>query len=348
MSQQANTLPVIRSAHLLPFIEVLTEMGESVDGPLAQAHLPHFCGEASGYVPVTSLRTFVGRAAVREGCDAIGWTAGAHAGTKMLSNSTATHIDRSPTLYEALRSFCADLRAEASGSQAGLAEHGDHVYFWHLGSTLPGIAGYHQMQAYAIAVWTGVVRRFLGQQWQPEAIWIEAQTVPTSIANDLYPDSRVLTGQPFGAIQIPRALMHHASGFRHSGIRTAAGCQAKADPTSTVAAEASFVEALRLVLDSYLVDGRPSVEAAAALAGTSVRTLQRRLSTHKLSYSQLLEQVTLDRATRMLAETNASILEVSLEVGYNDPSNFSRAFRRLTGVSPQEYRELRPEILKSA
>lgn len=37
-------------------------------------------------------------------------------------------------------------------------------------------------------------------------------------------------------------------------------------------------------------------------------------------------------------ETNTTVLDVALEVGYEDPSYFSRAFKRSASISPSEYR----------
>jgi len=46
------------------------------------------------------------------------------------------------------------------------------------------------------------------------------------------------------------------------------------------------------------------------------------------------------RAKELMLETDSSITEVCLEVGYNSPGTFSNTFGRLVGVSPQEFRAL--------
>lgn len=43
-------------------------------------------------------------------------------------------------------------------------------------------------------------------------------------------------------------------------------------------------------------------------------------------------------AQRLLRETDKGIVEVSLDLGYSSPSHFAQVFRRLTGVSPSDYR----------
>jgi AraC family transcriptional regulator len=46
----------------------------------------------------------------------------------------------------------------------------------------------------------------------------------------------------------------------------------------------------------------------------------------------------IERAKELLRETKAGVLEISLSVGFEQPTNFSRTFRRLTGTSPTHYR----------
>jgi AraC-like DNA-binding protein len=40
----------------------------------------------------------------------------------------------------------------------------------------------------------------------------------------------------------------------------------------------------------------------------------------------------------MLVETDARSIEIAQATAYSDPSHFARAFRRIAGLSPDEYR----------
>jgi len=53
---------------------------------------------------------------------------------------------------------------------------------------------------------------------------------------------------------------------------------------------------------------------------------------------QTLMQLRMQKATRLLAETNLPIQEIALKLGYKDPLYFSRQFHKLIGESPREYR----------
>lgn len=99
-----------------------------------------------------------------------------------------------------------------------------------------------------------------------------------------------------------------------------------------------FCGSLRQVIGSLLPSGNPSLAAAADAAGFSLRTLQRRLNEAGCSYSQLLEEARHQAALRLLGDRSVKIVDVAFELGYADPANFTRAFRRWTGTSPRSAR----------
>lgn len=53
-----------------------------------------------------------------------------------------------------------------------------------------------------------------------------------------------------------------------------------------------------------------------------------------------LEKIRVDKAAHLLKSTNLTNLEICYEVGFQSPSNFYKAFRRLINCSPSEYRNL--------
>lgn len=50
-------------------------------------------------------------------------------------------------------------------------------------------------------------------------------------------------------------------------------------------------------------------------------------------------QMRIERACRLLDETELPVSRIAEELGYTDPHYFSRVFRKLTGLSPSAYRE---------
>lgn len=85
-------------------------------------------------------------------------------------------------------------------------------------------------------------------------------------------------------------------------------------------------------------DHQPSQEEIAGLMGTSVRTLARHLEAEGCTFRALSNDMRVRRARAMLADTELSVSEIARILGYSDSANFSRAFKRATGASPQAHR----------
>lgn len=87
--------------------------------------------------------------------------------------------------------------------------------------------------------------------------------------------------------------------------------------------------------NSYL--GVPELREMAANLHLSVRTLQRKLKEEGVSYQQLAESVRKDLAIDYLRTGGQPIKRIGFMLGYNDPGAFTRAFKKWTGQTPQEY-----------
>jgi AraC family transcriptional regulator len=57
------------------------------------------------------------------------------------------------------------------------------------------------------------------------------------------------------------------------------------------------------------------------------------------SPSQYFIHLRMTRARQLLIETERSIIDIGLEVGYGSASHFSQVFRREVGVAPSHYRK---------
>ncbi|SFM01838.1 AraC family transcriptional regulator [Marinobacter zhejiangensis] len=82
----------------------------------------------------------------------------------------------------------------------------------------------------------------------------------------------------------------------------------------------------------------PDLETIADSLGVSSRTLRRQLSAEGTKFQAILDQVRHAKAAQLLQASPLSIDEIADRLGYSDPSNFGRAFRKWEGVSPSSYR----------
>jgi AraC-like DNA-binding protein len=67
-------------------------------------------------------------------------------------------------------------------------------------------------------------------------------------------------------------------------------------------------------------------------------TLKRRLQDEGLTFRDVKEGVILELAKRALSETDIPVGDIADRLGYSEPSSFHRAFRRLSGTTPSDFR----------
>lgn len=101
----------------------------------------------------------------------------------------------------------------------------------------------------------------------------------------------------------------------------------------------SIVGRLRSLLMEHISNGDFSLEGLASQLAMSPRTLQRKLAAEGKSFSQVLECMRMELAEQHLRYTDASIMEISLLLGFSQASAFSHAFRQARGMSPLDYRK---------
>ncbi|MDX1457661.1 MAG: AraC family transcriptional regulator [Marinobacter sp.] len=103
----------------------------------------------------------------------------------------------------------------------------------------------------------------------------------------------------------------------------------------------STVGRVQQVLMSVKSGRLPGLEDVAERLGVSPRTLRRQLSAEGMKFQTLQDRVRHERAADLLVTTGLSIDDIAYQLGYSDPSNFGRAFRKWEGVSPSAYRASR-------
>jgi AraC-like DNA-binding protein len=85
--------------------------------------------------------------------------------------------------------------------------------------------------------------------------------------------------------------------------------------------------------------GYPSLDAIAIKLHMSGRTLKRHLQSLNTTYIELLDIVRQQDAKKLLMTTKTDIQSISGLLGYAEPANFTRAFKKWTGETPSQFRQ---------
>jgi AraC-like DNA-binding protein len=102
--------------------------------------------------------------------------------------------------------------------------------------------------------------------------------------------------------------------------------------------EPDFSDLVRNALAEGILNGQARQSDIARQLRVTIRTLNRHLADAHTSFLQIRDDLLRERAETLLRQGHLPIAEVSYLVGYAEPSNFHRAFRRWTGRTPTEWR----------
>jgi AraC-like DNA-binding protein len=110
-------------------------------------------------------------------------------------------------------------------------------------------------------------------------------------------------------------------------------------PAAAMPLQEDSVARVRAQVAALLPESGLTIDRLAGSLGLSTRTLQRQLAKRGISLTEVIAAARMKKATEWLRRSDKPVLGIALDTGYTDASNFSRAFRRLNGISPRTCRE---------
>jgi len=102
-----------------------------------------------------------------------------------------------------------------------------------------------------------------------------------------------------------------------------------------------IVARVQSVLMEQLPHGNVSDDSVADALYMSVRTMHRKLSEVDSNFRSLLVGVRRNLAEMYILDNSLTLTEISLLLGFSEPSSFSRAYKNWTGTAPSEARQAR-------
>lgn len=315
------------------YVREVAAMGAPVDLLLARSGIPgELLGHAALAVPLKSAFRFGDLACRTLGTEHLG-----------LRVALATSLDDlgpygrwlggALTVHDHLRRGIFLYNRLITGQRFWLSNHGNELRLNLSTDWEPGIGPY-QSQIESLAITIARLRAAAGPDWSPREVslaWRSGEDLPDV---DLFAGSRVLreTGETY--LTIPRTLLGlsfpgNGGEMPASDLDALAGRPMPEDLGGLV----------QLQIEALLSDRAAHVDTVAETLAMSRRGLQRGLAEQGLSYSQMLNEVRVRRAADSLTAGDKPIAEIAYDLGYTDASNFTRAFRRQTGVSPHAFRD---------
>ena len=336
-SYRRMTHPALtRAGTISPIVSFLDRAGISVDRVLARAQLPPWItAEREALIPATStVRVF--EAALQDtDIPNLGLTAGERCTIDALG-VFGRLVRSAPTLGAALKTAVRYHRTITSNRPLWLRPRGDRVEFCMTVEDRfdPRNDAWKQDNHFCLGLIISVVRGAAGPSWRPAEVHLQTDEAPGLRDAESLASARVAFRQPETMVAIPRALL-----ATRLPPLPPAEIPTDVEDWKASAPARDFVGSIRQAVETLSCgEDYPSVRQTADFVGMSVRTLQRGLAAAGVSHEVLVAQTRFATAAAVLERTNAKILDLALDLGYSDHANFTRAFRRWAGCSPQEYR----------
>jgi len=327
-----RTIPLTRAATLLPHARFLESIGAPIERGLEREHIPPGAlDDPDCLIPTRSNWAFIGHMARDQAVEDLGVRVAMEHAAEVMSGPLAARLHQAPTLRRAINVFNDLCHRESSGMRTWLVPAGSTATYRLHKTFGPETPGFAETEWLGLAAMIHVVQIFLGPEWQPKRIALRAANALPTIAREIFPQTTISTGAEFSGFDLPAAEL--ARGLPLSQREASSAPPLGQEPARTLAGT------LRQLLPTYLQDGYLHVDLAAELVGTSSRSLQRALRASGTSYSALIEEVRGSEAIKLLAESDLTSIEIARTLGYRDASNFARAFRRVAGVSPENFRD---------
>jgi AraC-like DNA-binding protein len=314
-------------------MDYLSGVGVSVGSCIERARLPaKMLDTPDLYIDESKFWNLAQNLALREDCLDWGYRAGCQLDFAVLGDF-GTSLLRQPNLKAALEKFVAAVHGEASQACVELKQQGDCFWLALHQSTPIKPDRRSVIELYNLEMMLKIVRNALGDDWKPRVVHLQCSSLPSGLHAREISSGNIRFSSTMTAIAIPTAGMSKTM----SGYHLASDLRVIGNAANTE--QFDFATSLRLLLVGYL-DEALTMDQCAELVGMSGRTLQRRLAENETTFNELLDQARFDVAKQLLQNDSISVSDVCYEIGYSNPGNFTRAFRRWAGVSPRQHRQL--------
>ncbi len=268
----------------------------------------------------------------------LGFLAGRAASLSTLHPELQRAVIGAPTGFARIEALSNHVHQENSAVKIDIRREGAEL------RVVCQVLGFQNSPCVGLAEWKviggiiDIVRSAAGPEWCPGEITFVSRGRPSDAALEAYGNTRILTGQRYCSILVAAADIARTCIDRRSSSDDVNDPLMPPQTTSGPGDAWDFVTALRALIRPYLSQGHPHLSLVAEIVGMSERTLQRRLAQSGSTYSEIVQEARFSIASDLLADSDLNIADIAFAAGYENAPHFSRAFKRLTGMTPRDYR----------
>lgn len=326
-------LSLAHASWLQPFAQYLSERARSVEPYCHAVHLePKLITSGEGWITKQQLYGFLNAVARGEKMPEIGFVVGERLDPESVGG-LGPALQGSQTLGEVIRKFCQLIHRSSEENRAWVEESDVPGEVWLFNQTTNPFPADRRIADHAgLMTMILLVRLAGGKDWYPERVRLQTEGSRAHRKVAGLRDAEVIFDAKATGLAFPAEwLLRQREGGDEKTSRELSGLLGDAE---------SFESKLRLLIENLLGVGGvgPTAALMAELCGMGLRTLHRKLAESGTSYRALVEEIRLARAEVLLTTDDYSVSEIATQLGYSGANNFIRAFKRLMGKTPNQYR----------
>lgn len=333
-----NAIPLVRANAILPGVKFLNQIGSPTERLLKQSGLSgEVLDNPEALIPLYCVFTLFEKAARSEGIENLGVLM-SQQGQIADFGMFGKILQQCLTLYDLLHTISALLtKTYNSGARTWITQNNDRIWFNH---QFINSANQNNQQAhyYACLLYLKLIQFFTGEGWHPTDLHFQSHQLYSLEAIEIPSQVNVRFNQPNNAIGFHKSMLVLPLKQARNSSQAVSHQEKIYESVQSSAPADDFAESLRQLIRTQLLGGEPNVTSAAEAAGMSTRSFQRHLAEAGLSYSHLVDQVRFELATTWLQDSSLQVLDIAFNLGYDNPANFTRAFKRWAGVTPYQFR----------
>ena len=196
--------------------------------------------------------------------------------------------------------------------------------------------GIRHIYSAALAILCNLMRGLCGESWHPMEVRFSNSPPADITPYTSFFNAPVIFNAEEDALVFPEHWLHHPLPNPDPALHLEA-----LNRLATIEAgmDIDLLEKIRSVLPPLIVSQSCKVEQIASMLSMHPRTLNRRLNDHNTSFREMVGEIRYDIAKHMLSDRGMAIIKIANTLGYAEASEFTRAFKRWSGMSPSVWRE---------
>ncbi|MDG1733408.1 MAG: helix-turn-helix transcriptional regulator [Thalassotalea sp.] len=229
-------------------------------------------------------------------------------------------------LEQALNLFFEFVKQQSNCPNFWLKEDEDNYWFCRIGT--PGITcGAEQIEQLVVTMLIAFLQHYLGQDWTPNSINFKSIESTNKSYLQQFSSTQYSFNNQCTAIAIDKEHFQFENKLPSQKIEQQ---PISRDPKLLIT---------RLLTENYF-GVNADANIISKMLNINLRKLQRILSEQQTSLKELIDNDKRNKAQHLLMNTQLSLTEICLTLGYKDNGNFNRAFKRWFNTTPIQYRRV--------